>query len=101
MSTTITTRACRRNSYIPGCSYLFVDLAAAKETATITIKWGSVQGGPSHEEHGREEYTRRGNTAADAVESVRDVALEGNRDNDEIRQLIEEASSEALQAAVA
>jgi hypothetical protein len=26
MSTTINTRACRRNSYIPGCSYLFVDL---------------------------------------------------------------------------
>jgi hypothetical protein len=73
VSTTINTRACRRNSYIPGVSYLIVDLAAADETATITIKWGSVQGGPSHEEHGREKYTRRGDTTADAVENVRDA----------------------------
>lgn len=93
MSTKIQTSAGRPYGHVPGHQYLDCDLVASGRTCTLTIVWGSAQG--RDEEHGREEYTRRGVDIGDAIERCRDAALK--EQEGESRRYVEIAASRALQ----
>jgi hypothetical protein len=91
-SKTITATAGRPYGHVPGHTYLDADITAKGRTATLVVTWGSAQG--YDEEHGREEYTRRGDDLADAIEQVRDAALD--EQHGESRRYVEMAASRAL-----
>lgn len=93
---TITASAGRPYGHVPGHRYVDVHVAveAKGRVAKLTITWGSAQG--YDEEHGREEYARRGADPASAIEAVRDAALDAQTDTDEeTRALIETAAARA------
>jgi hypothetical protein len=94
--TTITAIAGKPYGHVPGNYYRDVEIEASGRTATLTITWGSAHGYDGDEEHGREEYTRRGSDLADAIDSVRSAALETADDDDALRGHIETAASRAL-----
>ena len=92
MTQKIEASAGRPYGHVPGHSYLDVDITASGRKATLIVTWGSAQG--YDEEHGREEYTRRGSDLADAIEQVRDAALA--EQEGESRRYVEMAASRAL-----
>lgn len=86
-------------------SYLHVTIDAADHPdgghrqgiATLTIDWGSYGPEPSFtpQELGREEFTRFGSGVEEAIEAVRDAAL-NEQQKGESRRYIETAASRAL-----
>lgn len=100
---TITASAGRPYGHVPGHSFLDVEITAercgSRWIATLSITAGNAQ-----ESHGRNdqlhrevEYSRTGYTAEEAIESVRDEALDD--EEGEVVGYIETAASRALREA--
>lgn len=100
MSTKIEASAARPYGHVPGHDWLDADLEAESTTtghwATLTISSGHSQGYPCDQEYRSVEYTARGSDLADAIERVRDEALEYEGDDDELAGYIHTACSRAL-----
>lgn len=105
MSSTITAEAGRAYGHVPGHQFLDVEITCApcgaRWIATLTVTAGSAQ-----ESHGRndtiyreEEYSATAATAEDAIEQVKDEALDGADGDEEQELYVRTAASRALREA--
>ncbi|MBX3264887.1 MAG: hypothetical protein KF782_34770 [Labilithrix sp.] len=107
MGTTITAEAGRAYGHVPGHQFLDVEITCApcgsRWLATLTVTAGSAQ-----ESHGRndtiyreEEYAATSSSAEDAIERVKEEALDGSDGDEEQERYVRTAAARALREACA